>query len=204
MKIGYARVSTADQNLDLQISALEKAGCTTIFKEKRSAIKERPELDKMMSYLREGDIVVVWKLDRLARSLQHLLSIIEILKNRKIGFISLSDNISTETHLGEFFLQISGAFSQLERNLIIERTKAGLQAAKERGVTLGRKRGFDEVARRKIKAVCDLYIHDEMTVSEICDSLGISTATLYRYLDIKRIPKKKNYGRKKRNDNGVE
>lgn len=156
MKIGYARVSTADQNLDLQISALEKAGCTTIFKEKRSAIKERPELDKMMSYLREGDIVVVWKLDRLARSLQHLLSIIEILKNRKIGFISLSDNISTETHLGEFFLQISGAFSQLERNLIIERTKAGLQAAKERGVTLGRKRGFDEVARRKIKAVCDL------------------------------------------------
>lgn len=84
MKIGYARVSTAEQNLDLQISALEKAGCTMIFKEKRSAIKERPELDKMMNYLREGDTVVVWKLDRLARSLQHLLSLIEVLKKGRL------------------------------------------------------------------------------------------------------------------------
>lgn len=200
MKIGYARVSTAEQNLDLQISALEKAGCTMIFKEKRSAIKERPELDKMMNYLREGDTVVVWKLDRLARSLQHLLSLIEVLKKRKIGFISLSDNISTETHLGEFFLQISGAFSQLERNLIIERTKAGLQAARERGIILGRKRGLDEVAQRKAKAVYMLYIQGDMTVSEICDSLGISTATVYRYLDNAGVSKKKNYGRKRKND----
>ncbi len=119
MKIGYARVSTKDQNFDLQISALEKAGCEIIYKEKRSAVKDRPELERMMEYLRSGDIVVVWKLDRLARSLQHILFLIEELKRRDIRIISLSEGVDTDTPTGKFFLSITGAFAELERNLIV-------------------------------------------------------------------------------------
>lgn len=181
MKIGYARVSTTDQNLDLQISALKNAGCENIYQEKKSSMAERPELDKMLRFLRAGDQVVVWKLDRLARSLKHLLNLIEDFKRRKVDFICLTNNIDTTTPMGLCFLSIAGAFAELERNLIIERTNAGLVAAKERGVALGRRKGLSEDRKVLQKAACDLYRHKMNTV-DICKSLNISTATLYRYL----------------------
>lgn len=198
MKIGYARVSTKDQNFDLQIQALQKAGCELIYKEKRSAIKERPELERMMAYLRSGDVVVVWKLDRLARSLQHILFLIDEFKKKNIRIISLSDNVDTDTPTGKFFLSITGAFAELERNLIVERTQAGLQAAKERGVKLGRKKGISEERKVVLEAACTLYKDGEMTTPDICASLGISSATLYRYLELYEIPKKNNPGRRKK------
>lgn len=198
MKIGYARVSTKDQNFDLQISALEKAGCEIIYKEKRSAVKDRPELERMMEYLRSGDIVVVWKLDRLARSLQHILFLIEELKRRNIRIISLSEGVDTDTPTGKFFLSITGAFAELERNLIVERTQAGLQAARERGVKLGRREGIPEERKVIMEAACNLYRDSEMTTPDICASLGMSSATLYRYLKLYGIPKKNNPGRRKK------
>jgi len=181
MKIGYARVSTTDQNLDLQISALKNAGCENIYQEKKSSMAERPELDKMLRFLRAGDQVVVWKLDRLARSLKHLLNLIEDFKRRKVDFICLTNNIDTTTPMGLCFLSIAGAFAELERNLIIERTNAGLVAAKERGVVLGRRKGLSGNRRVLQKAACDLY-RQKMNTVDICKSLNISTATLYRYL----------------------
>lgn len=193
MKIGYARVSTTDQNLDLQINALSKEGCEYIYKEKKSALALRPELDKMMNNLHEGDTVVVWKIDRLARSLSHLIGLIEEMKKRKINFVSLQDNINTNTVVGEFLLHISGAFAQLERSLISERTKAGLQAAKDRGKILGRKKGLSENRIKIADKAVKLYIDKSLTVSEICDKLKISTATLYRYLNINEIHLRSNH-----------
>lgn len=187
MKIGYARVSTTDQNLDLQINALKKEGCELIYKEKKSAVVLRPELERMMENLSEGDIVVVWRIDRLARSLSHLISLIEEMKSRKIKFISLQDNINTNSIMGEFFLHISGAFAQLERSLNSERTKAGLQAAKERGTILGRKKGLSANRIKIADEAVRLYTQNLLTVKEICSSLNISTATLYRYLTINDI-----------------
>lgn len=194
MKIGYARVSTTDQNLDLQISALEKAGCEIIYKEKKSSVKERPELERMMKYLREGDQLVVWKLDRLARSLSHLLSLIEDIKRKKVDFICLTNNIDTSTPMGLCFLSIAGAFAELERNLMIERTNAGLAAARERGIVLGRRKGLSEDRRIIARAACDLYMQD-MPTEYICKSLKISSATLYRYLRSGGIRFKANPGR---------
>lgn len=194
MKIGYARVSTADQNLDLQISALKNAGCEYIYQEKKSSVAERPELDKMMKFLRDGDQVVVWKLDRLARSLKHLLLLIEEFKTRKVDFMCLTNNIDTTTPMGLCFLSIAGAFAELERNLIIERTNAGLAAAKEKGIKLGRRPGLTESQQVIKKAACDLYIKDMSTI-DICKSLNISTATLYRYLRAGNIAFRGNPGR---------
>lgn len=197
MKIGYARVSTTDQNLDLQISALEKAGCDIIYKEKKSSVKERPELEKMMKYIRQGDQLVVWKLDRLARSLSHLLSLIEEFKKKQVDFICLTNNIDTTTPMGICFLSIVGAFAELERNLMIERTNAGLAAARERGVKLGRRAGLTNDRMVVSKAACDLY-QQNMSSDEICMSLKISTATLYRYLRGAGIKLRKNPGRPKK------
>ena len=197
MKMGYARVSTTDQNLDLQISALEKAGCDIIYKEKKSSVKERPELEKMMKYLRQGDQLVVWKLDRLARSLSHLLSLIEEFRKRQVDFICLTNNIDTTTPMGICFLSIVGAFAELERNLMIERTNAGLAAARERGVQLGRRKGLTEDRKIVAKAACDLY-KQKMTSDDICQSLKISTATLYRYLRTGKVKLRENPGRPKK------
>jgi DNA invertase Pin-like site-specific DNA recombinase len=197
MLIGYARVSTKEQNLDMQINALKRQGCEIIFSEKRSAVKERPELEKMINYLRAGDIVVVWKLDRLARSLKHLLFLIEDFKKKGIGFISLSDKIDSLTTMGKFFLQITGAYAELERNIGVERTMEGLEAAKRRGVILGRRKGLSEERKAMARAVCQLYERGEMTPIEISKAFNISTATLYRYLKAKGIEKRNNYGRKR-------
>ena len=196
MKIGYARVSTADQNLDLQISALKNAGCERVYKEKKSSVSERPELEKMLKYLRPGDQVVVWKIDRLARSLKHLILLIEDFKKKKIEFMCLTNNIDTTTPMGLCFLSIVGAFAELERNLIIERTKAGLAAAREKGVKLGRRPGLTENQQVIKKAACDLY-RKGMTTNNICKSLKLSTATLYRYLRAGNMAMRGNPGRPK-------
>ena len=196
MKIGYARVSTVDQNLDLQITALKEFGCDEIFTEKRSAVKTRPELESMLHFMRNGDTIVIWKLDRLGRSLKNLLDIIEDLKKKNIILISLSDNLDSRTPLGKLFMQMSGAFAEYERNLNVERTKAGLAAAVARGVLLGRRKGLSSVAIATATAAANLYATD-MTIDEICTTLKLSTATFYRYLQYKGIKKKYNYGRRK-------
>ena len=185
MNVGYARVSSTNQNIDLQINALNKYGVDKIFMEKQSAVKHRPELDNLLDYVRAGDTVVVWKLDRIARSLKHLIDIVETLKSKQVNFVSITESIDTTTPLGKFFLQINGSFAELERNLIIERTKAGLQAAREKGNIGGRKPGLTHDATKKAKAAKKLYLDPDTnyTVDEICTTLNIgSKATLYRYL----------------------
>lgn len=147
--IGYARCSTIDQKLDLQTDALKAAGCEKIFVEKASGgDRERPQLRKALAYVREGDVMVCWKLDRLARSIFHLLEIIEGLKGRKIGFKSLKDDIDTTTATGKLMFHVFAAFAEFERNIIRERTMAGLAAARARGRVGGRPKGL-----RKIEGV---------------------------------------------------
>jgi DNA invertase Pin-like site-specific DNA recombinase len=134
MKIGYARVSTKDQNMDLQTDALKKAGCEIIFAETVSGVKtDRPELIKLLGQVRKDDIVVVYKLDRLGRSLKHLLEVVAQLNSKQVGVQSISDAIDTTTPQGRLFFNISACFAEFERDLIRERTKSGLEAARARG-----------------------------------------------------------------------
>ncbi|MBV4300402.1 recombinase family protein, partial [Parabacteroides distasonis] len=138
MKIGYARVSTKEQHLDMQLEALKAAGCEKIFSEKMTGRQQnRPELDACLNFLREGDTLVVYKLDRLGRSLKNILTLLEDFKNRGIQFTSLQDNISTEGAIGQLMNNILGAFAQFERDLIYERTQEGRRIAKEKGVKFG-------------------------------------------------------------------
>lgn len=190
MKVGYARVSSNGQNIDLQLNALEKCGVDKIFMEKMSAVKHRPELDKLLDYIRPGDTVVVWKLDRIARSLKHLIDIVEIFKEKEVTFISLTESIDTSNSLGKFFLQINGCFAELERDLIIERTMAGLEAARQRGKFGGRKPGLSPEAQKKAKLLKKMYLdeNNEYTIDEMREILGIgSRATIYRYLRIENV-----------------
>lgn len=190
MKVGYARVSSNGQNIDLQLNALEKCGVDKIFMEKMSAVKHRPELDKLLDYIRPGDTVVVWKLDRIARSLKHLIDIVEIFKEKEVTFISLTESIDTSNSLGKFFLQINGCFAELERDLIIERTMAGLEAARQRGKFGGRKPGISPEAQKKAKLLKKMYLdeNNEYTIEEMREILGIgSRATIYRYLRIENV-----------------
>lgn len=182
MKIGYARVSTQDQRLDLQIDELTKIGCQTIYKEKVSSAKERPELQNMMENLREGDTVYVWKLDRLGRSLKDLINLIETLLLKKVNFISLKDSIDTSTAQGRLFLNIFGSLAEFERDIIRERTKAGLESAKARGKIGGRKKGLSKIAKQKAETAVGLYLQKK-TAEEIADIIGVGRATVYRYLE---------------------
>jgi len=186
MKIGYARVSTKDQNLDLQIDALKKYECSEIFQEKVSSGKDRPELERLLNYLRSGDIFVVWKLDRIGRSLVELLTIINKLNDKGVSFVSLTDGIDTSSSMGKFQLSIFGAFSEYEKNLIRERTNAGLEAAKQRGVIGGRPTGITETTIKKAKLVSKLYSLGELTIVDLCKNQNISRATFYRYLEISK------------------
>ena len=183
MLIGYARVSTQDQTLNLQKDALEKLGCNKIFTDTASGAKaERIGLDEALEYVREGDTLVVWRLDRLGRSLKHLIETISQLDNRKIGFKSLTENIDTTTSGGKLIFHIFGALAEFERNLIRERTNAGLQAARARGRKGGRPKSL---TGKKTAMAQALYNDKNNTVDEICKTLNISRATLYRYIKIK-------------------
>ncbi len=184
MKIGYARVSTLEQNPELQIDALEQAGCERIFQDQGSGAKaDRPGLTDALNYLREGDCLVVWRLDRLGRSLKHLIEVVEDLEERGTGFISLQEGFDTTTTSGgRLVFQIFGALAEFERNLIRERTKAGLEAARARGRKGGRKL---KLKPQQIAALKTMYESKKHTIDEVCSMFGITKPTLYRYLKIK-------------------
>ena len=180
MNIGYARVSTQDQTLNLQKDALEKASCKKIFTDTASGSKaERKGLEEALEYLREGDTLVVWRLDRLGRSLKHLIETIRELNNRNIGFKSLTENIDTTTSGGKLIFHIFEALAEFERDIIRERTQAGLLAARARGRKGGRPK---TLTPKKAKMLYDLYRNKENSIDEICKTLNISRTTLYRYI----------------------
>ena len=182
MLIGYARVSTQDQTLNLQKDALEKIGCNKIFTDTASGAKtERRGLNEALDYVREGDTLVVWRLDRLGRSLKHLIETISQLNTRKIGFKSLTENIDTTASGGKLIFHIFGALAEFERNLIRERTNAGLQAARARGRKGGRPKSL---IGKKAAIAQELYENKTNTIDEICQTLRISRATLYRYIQV--------------------
>ena len=181
MKIGYARVSTRDQNLELQLHALHKAGCETIFQEHASgATKARPELDRLLASLRKGDTVYIYKLDRLGRSLKHLLDMVAELEFRGVG--SLTDAINTTSAQGRLVFNLFASLAEFERELIRERTHAGLASARARGRVGGRQRGLSEEAERTAIIAETLYREQQLGVNEIAQRLSISKVTLYKYL----------------------
>lgn len=183
MKVGYARVSTTDQNLDLQIDALEKEGCEKIYQEKISGAKmDRPEFNKMGETLRKGDVVVVYKLDRLGRSLRHLVETIADFQEKGVGFKSINDPIDTTTSQGRLIFNIFASLAEFERDLIRERTQAGLTSARARGRLGGRPKGLSEEAQQTARVCESLYREGELSVNAIARQLGISKATLYKYL----------------------
>jgi DNA invertase Pin-like site-specific DNA recombinase len=177
--VGYARVSTQDQTLHLQQDALHKAGCDRIFTDTASGAKtERIGLDEALNYVRKGDTLVVWRLDRLGRSLPHLITTMTALEERGIGFKSLTENIDTTTSGGKLIFHIFGALAEFERNLIRERTQAGLAAARARGKKGGRPKALTQ---RQLGIARELY-EKRHPIAEICRTLSISKATLYRAL----------------------
>jgi DNA invertase Pin-like site-specific DNA recombinase len=182
MLIGYARVSTADQTLALQQDALNKAGCDQIYTDTASgSAAERSGLEQALSHLRKGDTLVVWRLDRLGRSLRHLIETVTTLDERGIGFRSIMENIDTTTSGGKLVFHIFGALAEFERDIIRERTQAGLQAARARGHRGGRPKR--QPSTKKVAMAKALYADKTNSVGEICKTLGISRATLYRYIN---------------------
>lgn len=183
MNIGYARVSTQDQDLSLQLDALNDAGCNKIYKEKiTGSKKERPQLQKMLGQLRKGDVVVIWKLDRLARSLKDLVGLVNEIQERGGALHSLNDQIDTTTPHGKFTFHIFAALAEFELDIIRERTKAGLAAARARGRIGGRPKGLSKKAQHTAIIAEKLYQERELTVKEICEQLSISRGTFYNYL----------------------
>jgi DNA invertase Pin-like site-specific DNA recombinase len=187
MDIGYARVSTREQTLDLQLDALKAAGCGKVYTETASGAKaERPVLDEVLSYLRKGDTLVVWRLDRLGRSLQHLIEVVAQLAERGIGFKSLTEQIDTTTPGGKLVFHVFGALAEFERDLIRERTQAGLAAARARGRLGGRPRKLAD--GKQLELARTLYEGGQTDIDTICATLGISRATLYRNVKATRGP----------------
>jgi DNA invertase Pin-like site-specific DNA recombinase len=179
MLIGYARVSTDDQNLDLQRDALENAGCEQIFTDRVSGTKaRRPGLETALSHLRSGDTLVVWRLDRLGRSLRHLIDTVTDLQQRGVGFKSITESIDTTTSGGRLVFNIFASLAEFEREIIKERTNAGLQAARARGRKGGRRTALTP---KQLQIAQQLY-DTKTPVNEICETLGISRATFYRYV----------------------
>jgi DNA invertase Pin-like site-specific DNA recombinase len=179
MHIGYARVSTKDQNLALQQEALHGAGCEKIYEDRDSGNKAaRPGLDMVMEVLREGDSLVVWKLDRLGRNVKDLVTLVAKLEQRGVHFKSLTDNIHTSTSSGRFFFHVMASLAQMERELLVERTHAGLEAARKRGRIGGRKRLMTDsklLAARKL-------LEEGVPPKDVAGDLGVSIPTLYRWL----------------------
>jgi DNA invertase Pin-like site-specific DNA recombinase len=186
MLIGYARVSTQDQTLALQQDALTQHGCTRVFTDVASGAKaERTGLDEALSFARAGDTLVVWRLDRLGRSLAHLIETVRGLEQRGVSFRSLTEQIDTTTSGGKLIFHVFGALAEFERDLIRERTQAGLAAARARGRNGGRPKALSE---RQVAMAQKLYADKSNTVADICKTLGVSRATLYRVVRSNAAP----------------
>ena len=182
-KIGYARVSTTGQNLDSQIDALKKSGCSRIFTDKLSGTKtDRPEWNKLLDYIRPSDTLVVTELSRMTRSLKHLLDIVNVMEQKGIELVSLRENIDTSTATGRAFISIMGAVNQMELELRAERVEAGREAAKARGGTGGR----PKADMNKIGQALVLYENTNQSVDDICSTFKIKKRTFYKYLSEKR------------------
>ena len=179
-RFGYARVSTDDQNLDLQRDALNRAGCDRLYEEKASGKSaDRPQLEECLADLREGDMLTVWRLDRLGRSLPDLVRVVGDLEKRGVGFESLSERIETVSAAGKLIFHVFAALAEFERNVIRERTQAGLTAARARGRCGGRKPKIGDKERREIQA---LYDAKTVPVTDIAKRYGVSRTTLYKHL----------------------
>jgi DNA invertase Pin-like site-specific DNA recombinase len=183
MKIGYARVSTKDQTVAMQVDALKKAGCTKVHTEVMSGSRsDRPVLAKLIENLRAGDVLVIWKLDRLGRSLQHLVDLVNDLMARKVGLKSLNDPIDTTTSHGRLTFNLFASLAEFERDVIRERTQAGLSAARARGRHGGRPRGITSEAESTAYAAEALYREGKLSAHDIAGKLRIAKSTLYAYL----------------------
>ena len=181
--IGYARVSTEEQHLDLQIDALEQAGCERIFTDQGlSAIAKRPGFEQALEHLKPGDAFVIWKMDRAFRSLRHALDTLEFFEQRNIQFKAITESIDTTTPMGKCMYQIRNAFAELERNLISERTSAGMKAAKKRGAKLGRPKALSDAQITQAKSI--LKAQPDTTLTSLAQKYGVSPKTLRRALDI--------------------
>lgn len=184
LKLGYARVSSDDQSLNLQRDALTQAGCARIYEEKESGARlDRPEMKRMMEALRAGDTLVVWRLDRLGRSIKHLIETVEQLDALGVGFQSVTEAIDTTTSGGKLVFHIFAALAEFERALIRERTRAGLAAARARGRQGGRPKTLSEEKRKMAQALRDDH---SQSVTAICKTLGITRTTFYRYTEGKK------------------
>jgi DNA invertase Pin-like site-specific DNA recombinase len=193
-KIGYLRVSGKQQDLSLQIDALKEAGVEkeNLFIEQVSGnimLSERPELKKCLNFLKKGDILIVWKFDRLGRSLKDLISIIQELHSKEVTFISLTEKVDTSSPIGSFFFEMIGAFAEFEHSIISERTRAGQSAARKRGVSGGRK---DKLTLEQEKLLVTMYEENKSTLLEIQEKFNISKPTIYRYLNKNKLSIKKN------------
>lgn len=182
MKIGYARVSTTDQNLDLQLTALKEAGCGRIYQEKISGAKrDRPELQRLIDQLRPNDIIVVWKLDRLARSTQNLLELVDQIQNAEASFCSLAEPwADTTSPSGKMIMTVFAGIAEFERDLIRERTGAGRVAAKKRGVRFGRPEKMNE----EQKSLARRLLKEDRSVSEVAKTFNVHKATIYRLQEL--------------------
>ena len=187
MLIGYARVSTGDQRLTLQIDALKEAGCDRIFEDLLSGTaNSRPGLEQALEFARDGDLIVVWRLDRLSRSLRDLIDTVELLKGRGVQLKSLKESIDTSSSSGQLIFHLFGALAEFERNLIKERTQAGLEAARARGRRGGRAPALDKNER---DLAVQLYDEKNHSIVQICKMMNISKPTLYRYVRLGRLGK---------------
>jgi len=179
MLIGYARVSTQDQNLSLQLEALKKAGCEKIFKDKTSGSRaDRPGLNKALELLRKDDTLIVWKLDRLGRSVKHLVNLVGELRQEGVQFKSITDSIDTGTPSGRFFFHVMASLAEMERELTIERTRAGLETARKLGRKGGRRRKMTE---SKVESAKKLLLNG-VPPKDVAKNLGVSVPTLYRWI----------------------
>ncbi len=178
MNIGYARVSSQDQNLDLQNDALKDAGCENIYTDKMSGAKtNRPGLEEILGFIRKGDTLVVWRLDRLGRSLKHLIQVLNQLDERGVYFKSIQESLDTSTPGGKLIFHVFGALAEFERDIMRERTMAGLAAARVRGRKGGRPR---KLSKKQVEMAKKLMGDQSIPIDEICKTMGVSKATLYR------------------------
>ena len=192
MKIGYARVSTRQQNLEMQIEAFKKEGCEKVYTEKVSGFEKRPELERALDDLRTGDTLMVWALDRLGRSLLDVIGNIKIIHDKGANLFSIVQKIDTGTTTGKMLVPIFSMLAELEIDLKRERAMAGIRSAREQGRVIGRKPGLSDEAKKKAKTAKKMYLSKDpaYSVREICATIGFSKKTLYKYLDYEGVERK--------------